>query len=344
MHLHKQRGLSITELLIAVLIGAILMAGVISIFLSSRVTFATNERMSRLQENGRVALDLITHDIRAAGYNGCARGVKFTNALNNTNPLLWNYVFPMQGFESVGAGTYSPALTAGTLTPAPIAASDVIALRVAQRDGRSTRLVANLAAFTDALTVENNGAIQQNMIYMINDCQEATVFQATGWDNGSPNGTLTHTAGAGSPGNSTAELARVYAANSVIVPLETIIYWVANDPVTNEPGLYRRIGLNAAERLIDGVQALQVSYGEDTVNGDRIVDLYRGANTVVNWNSIISVNVALLIRSEEYGAAQDAKTYQVLPGAAGGQLLGAFNDRRQRLMFSTSVALRNRAL
>jgi type IV pilus assembly protein PilW len=343
MHLHKQRGLSITELLIAVLIGAILMAGVISIFLSSRVTFATNERMSRLQENGRVALDLIAHDIRAAGYNGCARGVKFTNALNNTNALLWNYVFPLQGFEAVSAGTYSPTLTTGTLTPDPIVDSDVIALRVARRDGRATRTVANITSFTEALTVENNGAIQNNMIFMINDCQEATVFQATGWDNGSPNGTLSHGAGAGSPGNATAELARIYAANSIIVPLETVIYWVANDPVTNEPGLYRRIGSNASERLIDGVQALQVSYGEDT-GTDRIVDLYRPASTVVNWNSIISVNVAVLIRSEEYGAARDIKTYQVLPSTAGGQLLGAYNDRRQRLMFSTSVALRNRAL
>ena len=45
-------------------IGLILLAGVLSIFLSSKVTYLTNEKTARLQENGRVALDL-SHARRA---------------------------------------------------------------------------------------------------------------------------------------------------------------------------------------------------------------------------------------------------------------------------------------
>ena len=109
MIFHKQKGFSVIELMVAMVIGLVLMAGALSIFFSSRVTFSTNEHMARLQENGRVALDLVTHDIRSAGYNGCSRGVPFNNQLNTSGALLWNYVAPVRGCgvdwrKHVGAG------------------------------------------------------------------------------------------------------------------------------------------------------------------------------------------------------------------------------------------------
>ena len=46
--------------MVSITIGLILLAGVLSIFLSSKVTYFANEKTARLQENGRVALDLIS--------------------------------------------------------------------------------------------------------------------------------------------------------------------------------------------------------------------------------------------------------------------------------------------
>jgi type IV pilus assembly protein PilW len=66
MLLNKQRGVSLVEMMVAITIGLILLAGVLSIFFSSKVTYFSNEKMARLQENGRVALNLISHDVRAA--------------------------------------------------------------------------------------------------------------------------------------------------------------------------------------------------------------------------------------------------------------------------------------
>jgi hypothetical protein len=48
------------------------------------------------------------------------------------------------------------------------------------------------------------------------------------------------------------------------------------------------------------VQALQIAYAEDT-NGDRIADVYRAASTVANWDNVLSVSLAMLIRSEKTG-------------------------------------------
>jgi type IV pilus assembly protein PilW len=60
MNFSKQRGVSLVELMVSITIGLILMAGVLSIFMSSKVTYFANEKTARLQENGRVALDLIS--------------------------------------------------------------------------------------------------------------------------------------------------------------------------------------------------------------------------------------------------------------------------------------------
>jgi type IV pilus assembly protein PilW len=341
MNLHKQKGFSLVEMMVAITLGLILLAGVLSIFFSSRVTYSSNERTARLQENGRVALDLVTHDLRSAGYQGCARGVPFNNSLNTPTGLLWNYIFPVQGYESDGAGAFSPALGLA-LTPTPVNDSDVVVVRSSQRDGRMARLEANLATLADDLTVTNTGAIAAGNIYMISDCNAADVFQATTWNTGSPNGSIVHAATGAAPGNASASMSYLYRIGARVVPLETVIYYVGVDATSGEPGLFRQIGTNAPQLLIEGVQALQISYGEDT-DGDRVANFYRSASLVTNWNAIISVNVSMLIRSEEYGQSTDGNTYTLLATAVGGKVLGPYNDRRQRMMFTTTAALRNRA-
>ncbi|MHB0807437.1 PilW family protein [Stutzerimonas nitrititolerans] len=70
-----QAGLSIVELLVALVISMLLMTGVVQVFLASKQTYASNEAASRLQENGRFALEFIAQSARHAGY---------VEAVNNT--------------------------------------------------------------------------------------------------------------------------------------------------------------------------------------------------------------------------------------------------------------------
>ncbi len=65
---HKQRGLSLVELMVALALGMVLMAGFVQIFMSVRSTYAVNEASSRMQENGRFALEFISQHARMAGY------------------------------------------------------------------------------------------------------------------------------------------------------------------------------------------------------------------------------------------------------------------------------------
>ena len=67
-----QRGLTLVELMIAMLLGLFLLGGLLQIFISSKQTYRMQEGLSRLQENGRFAIDFMARDIRLAGYKGCS--------------------------------------------------------------------------------------------------------------------------------------------------------------------------------------------------------------------------------------------------------------------------------
>ena len=66
-----QKGLTLIEIMIALLIGAFLLGGVLQIFIGTKQTNKMQEGLSRLQENGRFAIDFLAKDIRVAGYKEC---------------------------------------------------------------------------------------------------------------------------------------------------------------------------------------------------------------------------------------------------------------------------------
>ena len=57
--------------MIALLIGLFLLGGILQMFSASQQTYRMQSNLSRLQENGRIALDFLAYDIRMAGYWGC---------------------------------------------------------------------------------------------------------------------------------------------------------------------------------------------------------------------------------------------------------------------------------
>ncbi len=337
MRKSKQLGLSLVELMVSMALAVLLMTGVLSIFQSSKVTYMTNEKTARLQENGRVALELMMYDLRSAGYEGCARESVFTSTLNDSTDVPWNYAQPVQGFESQGDGDFLPALTLA-LAPVPVPESDVLVVRMPERDRPALTVQADLASATaNPQVLVASGPIAAGQIMLITDCEASTVFQVTGWNAGA----VLHAVGGAAPGNATENLGFQYRAFARLLPLDTVTYWVGNDGTG--PALWRRMGDGAAEMLVEGVEALQVAYGEDT-DADRIANDYFSADLVDDWDTIISVNLALLLRSEESGLDLDESTYQLLEPALGGVTIDPADDRRQRMLFTTTAALRNRAL
>jgi len=67
----KYKGLSLIELLIAMVLGLTLATGVVQIYVGSSTTERDREARQRMQENGRFGLNFLSQEIRMAGYLGC---------------------------------------------------------------------------------------------------------------------------------------------------------------------------------------------------------------------------------------------------------------------------------
>ncbi len=67
----RQNGLSLIELMIALLIGLVLIAGLIQVFTASRTAYQLSQAIARNQENARFALDFLQRDMRMIGHAGC---------------------------------------------------------------------------------------------------------------------------------------------------------------------------------------------------------------------------------------------------------------------------------
>src|SRR3989344_3498478 len=74
LHLERSRfdGYSLIELMVALTIGTIILAAVLSLFVVSKSSYNLQEDTTEIQENGRYAINTLAHDIRLSGYWGLA--------------------------------------------------------------------------------------------------------------------------------------------------------------------------------------------------------------------------------------------------------------------------------
>jgi type IV pilus assembly protein PilW len=70
----SKAGFTLLELLIAITVSMIIMAGVYSVFLSQQKSTTAQINVSDIQQNLRAAMDFLARDIRMAGYPGTDRG------------------------------------------------------------------------------------------------------------------------------------------------------------------------------------------------------------------------------------------------------------------------------
>ena len=128
--MYQQKGLSLVELMVAVTLGLVLMGGVIQLFLSSRVVFSTQQSLSRVQENGRFAIEFITRDLRQAGYAGCTnRNLPVTSDLAVAGVSFWDaYTLPSEDMLSVQG--FVNQIGGVALAPAPLP-GDILVVRYA---------------------------------------------------------------------------------------------------------------------------------------------------------------------------------------------------------------------
>lgn len=364
--LRSQAGVTLVELMVALLLGLIITSGVIQIFISNRATYAFNEGLARIQENGRSAIDALTYNVRMSGFLGClSAATTVHNNLNSSTTLAFNFEEGIRGYEGDDSGVgavIAPTVTnpanataVGDWTPAlpvllgAIPNSDVLVVRNVSSSSNSLR-----SPFVSATKVMALGAAanyQVGDIAVVSDCQKASVFQITNVADTTAGGVatfeLSHVA-AGTPGNATPTWGtdQEYSAGAQLMLAETWVYYVGARPGDGAPALFQQrlqssagtVSALAPEELIEHVETMQITYGVDNeLDGD--VDSYVTADAVgANWNRVAAVRVGLVMRSpDEYGTELDERDYFV-----NGATFDPLDDRRIRQVFTTTIAIRNR--
>jgi type IV pilus assembly protein PilW len=327
-------GFSLVELMVAMTLSLLLLGGVLAIFASSRTTYETTDRLSRIQESGRFALEVLVRDLRAAGYQGCSRRSDFTNALN-TPSVFWNLERPVQGFDAQ-SGSWSPTLDNASTGDAPDAlpGNDALVIRgVPKSEFEPVRVATGMSDTTGTiqLIAASASSLDVGDVVQISDCNARAAFQITA----NAAGVLDHAnGGSDPPGNATNDIGYAFTEFAEIVPIESSLYYIANGP-GGSPSLYRRVNGNIPEEVVEGIERMQILFGEQ--DGDDI--FYRTANAVIDWDNVVSVRVALLVRSlSEYGVDVDHASYDLL-----GVSVADPGDRHMRQVFTTTVSVRNRA-
>jgi type IV pilus assembly protein PilW len=356
----RERGATLVELMISLLLGLLLTAGIIQIFVGNRVTYAFNDGLSRIQENARFALDQVAFNTRMAGYKGCISDVAIYNNLNTGTAIdfaldLENGIF---GHEASGTGTgqvfsdpaevWTPGLPA-VLAGLPIAGSDVLIVRGVSSDANS--LVSPFTNSAQVFVSEPHDFVEGDVL-VATDCQKASIFQVTNVQATGVGINLVHAQSNGYvPGNNISnwDTAQDYGLGAEVARLQARAFYVGTG-ADGRPALFQlRLQSSVAsafvpEELATGIDTMQVRYGVDLDNNGTI-DRWETADTVGTWRNVVSIEVTLVARStEEYGQERDTAIYEVGGGTrfnppADDQGL---DDRRLRQVFSTTIGVRNR--
>ena len=116
----SQRGFTMVELMVALLLGLVLIGGVINVFLTSGQTLRVNQNLSRVHENARFAIEMFSREIREAGMVPCGSTLS-ANVLRTGSAPAWTvpwwastYDGMVRGFDDGQDSTAIKGFGAGT--------------------------------------------------------------------------------------------------------------------------------------------------------------------------------------------------------------------------------------
>lgn len=317
--LSKQRGVTLVELMVGMVIGLFILGATASVYLANREAYRTADIASRLQENGRIALRVITEDLQMAGFMG----------------------------NSVVAGRIDGR--SGTPTTLPLAANDCANywyLNLATRIEMS-----NDAIMYGGTCMQNRDYLATTDIVAVKRAAMGLISTAQLPDHA--DWTLLRTdlsRGAFFLGGTTPP------ASFVTDPDITVdrrwlahVYFVAREE--GESPALRRLRLGSGPQLrldsflVPGVQDLQVQFGIDA-DKDGVAESFVEPGSEGSAE-IVAARVWILMQSETLEPDfDDSATYvyagkSYTPGDGSPIETGANPEQYRRMLLSATVALRN---
>ncbi|HEX5353709.1 MAG TPA: prepilin-type N-terminal cleavage/methylation domain-containing protein [Rhodanobacteraceae bacterium] len=313
---HRCAGFTLVELMIAMLLGLIVIAGVTSVFLAGQKSYRTNNALANVQDSSRVAFELMARDIREAGFTGCGTS-RIADLLNNgpaNGGTTWwaNWDNAVHGYAS---GTADPAVTTGAAAGNRVSAAtgtdslevlsaNVLPVRITAADPVSAEFTLNAAAPSN---------LEAGDVILVCDPDHVSITQTT-----TVNGTLVDHAASGTPGNCTSELnypvacgandgnGYQYSNNATMGKLDAVDWYIGHND--DEGTSLYRISLEndtgtptaSPQEMVRNVKGMTITYLQSG-NTDFVA-----ADAVTNWADVTAVHVELELVSTFQRATVDA--------------------------------------
>ncbi|MGH8182414.1 MAG: PilW family protein [Rhodanobacteraceae bacterium] len=295
-----EAGFTLIELMIAMILGLIVIAGVTSVFLAGQQSFRTNDALAEVQDNTRVAFELMARDIRDAGLTGCSSKGYQVNVLNDQATAWWaNWGNAVRGYD---AGQTDPAVTVGTGLAQRFAGTSSLQLLGAADQGYTIAAPGETTAYSFTLN-ETSPNLASGDIVILCDPGQVAFFQIGAYNAGTR--TFTYSA-AGTPGNDSVILdatipgagpPQPFPANSQL-SLYTAADWYIGNNDSGGTSLYRLSLQNtggavapAAQEMVRNVSAMTITYLQRGNAG------FLTAAAVTDWSQVTAVRVALTMTS-----------------------------------------------
>lgn len=307
----RASGVTLIELMIALVLGLLVVLAASGIFVSNRQVFRATENLSRVQENARVAYELMAREVREAGGNPCSRNIPIVNVLNDPDEWAASWADGVRGYE--GGQAFSQAAF-GTAAGNRVAGTDAVELR-SGAPGEVTIVDHKPPSAQFKINTTAHG-LQDGDIVMACDFVQGSIFQITGAS--SSNVTIVHNSGTGTPGNCSKGLGwtltpcittgpnkvpngtpYAYGPNSTIARLRTTAWYVGfNGRSNGSRSLYRTTGqglTSSNEEVTEGVQDMQLQYLLPGATG------YVDATSInaTNWKQVSAVRIVLTMQGQE---------------------------------------------
>lgn len=323
-----QSGISLIELLVSLLLGMFLSAGIVVTYLESKRNYAAEEQMASIQENGRYSLNLLKRELMLAGFFGgylapeeisvtavgtdCASS-NWALSANNAIELTNNH--NSSSSPQTNLGTTLTCLTGSDIQPD----TDVLTIKrtAGEPSLRNGVLAENYTASSDQkwyLRIVDYGDVLEWNKLAASDLQD-------------PNGPST-------PG-----------VNVSYWETYSKVFFVrkySTDPNDGIPTLcVQSLEGNdmTTQCLVQGIEELQVEFGIDT-DVDGVANVYNDAPSSTDMANAVVARIYLLVRSiDSQSGYTNSKTYQL-----GRRTVTARNDGFLRRVFSTTVGIRNATL
>ena len=306
-------GFTLVELMISLVLGMIVTAAALAMFLANKQVYTTSEHLGRVQENVRTAYEVMSREMRESAGNACEANLTTVNVLRSSSNWWTNFDNRIRGFDGA---TAFPGDSFGTTTPARIAGTDAVELKSGLSD--SVGVVSHATGVFTVNTV--NHGFRTGDIALVCDFKQATVFQVTAASNGTTNTLAAAYAGTFVPGNcstgmgfptvcTSAGTVYLYPALSQVSHVRMSRWYIGNNPRGGR-SLYQStiVNVNGApspqfQEIADGVQDMELSYllagGNDYVPAASV--------SAAQWanGNVIAVRIVLVVEVDQDGTTHE---------------------------------------